>query len=200
MIEFDEQKHEYKVNGTKVPSVTEVTRFLHYDEASGANVYLRNEAARRGSAIHEATMLIDYGEHIPDEFPDDWFGYIEAYLRFLNDFKVEWLGIERQLAFIAEDRPVYAGTIDRYGYINGEMSVLDIKTGTKINHLAVEAQLEGYQQMLYQNEKIAAQKLYTLQLCKDGTYNLFRMKQTEGIFNTCLQIHFDMKNYKGEKI
>jgi len=221
MIEFDEKTHEYKLDGVVVPSVTQITRFLHYDEAQNANKWLRDEAARRGSAIHAATVLMDYGEDIPDDFPEEWRGYIKAYERFRRDFpQLEYRGIEEIIYsdgcnFYCES---YAGTVDRWGIQRnaGEETrcpvpfVLDIKTGSKINHAGVIAQLQGYEYILFDSkpefkqfydecdfENFAA--MLCLQLCKDGTYKLYDESFDEDLFEICINMNKAAKK-KGKKI
>lgn len=68
MIQFNEATHTYTKNGVILPSVTEITRFLAYDYKTD-RPWLAEEAARRGTAVHEACMLMDYGEE-PEELPE----------------------------------------------------------------------------------------------------------------------------------
>ena len=65
MLTFDEATHTYTLDGIQLPSVTEVTRFCAYDYKSD-RPWLAEAAARRGTAVHEACALIDYGEE-PEE-------------------------------------------------------------------------------------------------------------------------------------
>ena len=68
MLTFDEATHTYTLDGIQLPSVTEVTRFCAYDYKSD-RPWLAEAAARRGTAVHEACALIDYGEE-PEETPE----------------------------------------------------------------------------------------------------------------------------------
>ena len=68
MLTFDEATHTYTLDGVRFPSVTEVTRFCAYDYKS-ERPWLAEAAARRGTAVHEACALIDYGEE-PEETPE----------------------------------------------------------------------------------------------------------------------------------
>ena len=58
MITFDEAAHRYTVDGVEVPSVTEVCRFLSYDQKSD-KPWLAKAAADRGTRIHAACAAID---------------------------------------------------------------------------------------------------------------------------------------------
>ena len=65
MIQFHEASHTYTLDGVDLPSVTHICRFLAYDYKSD-KPWLAEAAARRGTAVHEACALIDYGEE-PEE-------------------------------------------------------------------------------------------------------------------------------------
>ena len=123
MLTFDEATHTYTLDGIQLPSVTEVTRFCAYDYKSD-RPWLAEAAARRGTAVHEACALIDYGED-PEETPEIA-GYLKAYRRFLKDWKPEWKLIECP---IADRNMKMAGTMDRFGIIHNAPAILDIKTG-----------------------------------------------------------------------
>ena len=82
MITFDEAAHRYTVDGVEVPSVTEVCRFLSYDQKSD-KPWLAKAAADRGTRVHAACAAIDYG--IDPEETEDISGYLKAYRRFLKD-------------------------------------------------------------------------------------------------------------------
>ena len=91
MIQFDEKSHTYTLDGVELPSVTHICRFLAYDYKSD-KPWLAETAARRGTAVHEACALIDYGE-TPEETPEIA-GYLKAYRRFLKDYRPDWELIE----------------------------------------------------------------------------------------------------------
>lgn len=181
MIQFIPETHTYLVDGTEVPSVTEITRFLGYDYKSD-RPWLAEIAARRGTAVHEACMLLDYGEE-PEEDPEIT-GYLTAYRRFLADYSPDWHGIERPLGNL---QCGYAGTLDRYGIIGNALCIVDLKTGQK--HLpALQAQLSGYWWLLVK-EKIEAEKLFGLYLRPDGTYELVPCEISLQTFNACAVLH-----------
>ena len=196
-IEFNEEKHEYRLNGVVVPSVTHICRFLNFDAvANNTNPWLRDYAADRGSRVHAYTVAIDYGEEL-DEVDADCVGYVEAYIRFLRDFKPEWTGIER---IVANERAGYAGTLDRLGTLRGAHVLLDIKTGSRINHAYCAAQLQLYDRALYAMGDTTMRALYVLQLAGDGTYKLYDLSGA-GIFfaTSCLSLDNNL-SYKGESL
>ena len=185
MLTFDEATHTYTLDGVQLPSVTEVTRFCAYDYKS-ERPWLAEAAARRGTAVHEACALIDYGEE-PEETPEIA-GYLKAYRRFLTDYKPEWQLIEHPMGSLALDAG-YAGTLDRFGTLNGGPAILDIKTG-QLHDAALSAQMTGYYQLL-QHERggVLFAELYALKLSKDGTYELRHVEPNSNLVNACRTLH-----------
>lgn len=180
-IVFDPFNHTYMIDGQILPSVTEITRFLAYDYKS-LQPWAAEIAARRGTAVHEACMLIDYGEE-PEE-NSEITGYLVAYRRFLSDYSPQWKGIEQPLGSLQSG---YAGTVDRYGTINDIPCIVDLKTGQK--HVpALTAQLNGYWWLLLKR-KFEAEKLYGLYLRNDGTYELVECEINMRTFNACSVLH-----------
>jgi len=193
MIYFDEATHTYTVDGQRLPSVTEICRFLSYDRKSD-KPWLAQQAADRGTRIHEACVLLDYGED-PEDDPEIA-GYLTAYRRFLHDYKPEWQGIETMLGSKSLG---YAGTCDRYGIINGRRVVLDIKTGASVNKVSVASQLDGYASLLWAKRGWCADSLFCLLLRKDGVYVLGEMPKELSAFVVCHRIHL-MLSQKGMTI
>ena len=166
-IEFNEEKHIYTVDGKRYPSVTDICSPITSDHYGEINQAVLEMAARRGTAVHEATELIDLGA-MPDDDPEID-GYINAYLDFLLDYQphweyIEWIGFNEVLG--------YCGTIDRAGEVGKEFWVLDIKTTaspTRENYIATCCQTRAYAMMLEAHRQITRKILY---LRKDGSYRL----------------------------
>ena len=183
MLTFDEATHTYTLDGVQLPSVTEVTRFCAYDYKSD-RPWLAEAAARRGTAVHEACALIDYGEE-PEETPEIA-GYLKAYRRFLKDWKPEWELIEHPMGSLEAG---YAGTLDRCGILNGGPAILDIKTG-QLYDAALKAQLAGYYTLYDTTVKLCPDmRFYALKLSKDGTYELREVPYNSSILAACITLH-----------
>ena len=192
---FDEEKHLYLYDGHIYPSVTEICAPLQsFADVSPA---ILQQAQRRGSQVHEYAQLIDYGVE-PDalEVEPELAGYVLAYMRFLRDYKPEWSMIEQPLVNTAEK---YAGTLDRFGKIDGRPWLVDLKTPAqpkRPTRISWACQLEGYSRML----ECDIYRRADLQLKKDGTYRLFFADEIESVdpadlFDTLLYIN---KVLKGE--
>lgn len=190
-LHFDEATHTYTVDGVRLPSVTEVTRFCAYDYKS-AQPWLAEAAARRGTAIHEACALIDYGEE-PEE-PPEISGYLTAYRRFLKDCHPNWELIEYPMGSLTLG---VAGTLDRFGTMGGESVLLDIKTG-QLHTVALRAQLTGYSRLLRElpDYEMIHPRAYALKLSKDGTYELRKVDFDCCLFETCKYLHNALERKK----
>ena len=187
-ITFNEERHEYVVDGLKIPSVSEIIRPLMVDVAEKGKPWLRDIAAERGTRIHEATMLLDYGEDIEVDY--DIAGYLKAYHRFLDDYNPKWEGIE---TIVYHDGLQYAGTVDRYGYIDGAKTLVDIKTGA-YNKYPMCAQLGAYITALAKMNGFRAERAFDLMLSKDGTYQIKYIDHVaSSLFVDCLAIYDTMK-------
>ena len=190
-ISFDPDTHTYTIDGVEVPSVTTVCRFLAYDQKSD-KPWLAREAADRGTRIHAACAMIDYGEEPEEDF--ETAGYLKAYRRFLKDYRPDWDGIEYIVGCAVLG---IAGTIDRFGTLyDGRTCILDIKTGSQLHDAPLRAQLTGYQWLLPPH--FTAKYLYALQLSKDGTYHLREVRPDGELLNACIYINNAVERNKAK--
>jgi hypothetical protein len=193
---FFESNHSYEVDGIKLPSVTEICRFLHY-EAAYADKESRDRAARRGTAVHEETALIDYGEEV--EVENEILGYVQAWRAFKRDYHVDVIEIERVVFgnVYVDDKPhPLCGTLDRVVEIRGKRYILDIKTGSKINKLALQAQLSAYA-YVYDDPTV---QLLGVHLRKDGTYTVYSPVKKPRLVENLYELHLEERraNYGGD--
>jgi len=199
-IEFDEKKHQYKVDGKVVPSVTEILEHLTAVGYGKVNPAILDEAKERGTAVHELTEAIDLG--FPPEYIDPAIeGYAVAYLKFLEDYDVEWDYVEHRFY---EPKMGFCGTIDRVGKIDGKDAILDIKTTSSPSvdqKIAVCCQTAAYDFGLGSEDGFDR---YALYLHSDGTYDFMSCSDYEdgkafnalGLFLTLCNLHKNIANIK----
>lgn len=192
MLKFYDENHIYELDGKVIPSVSEILRFMSREVYGDINKYILDHAAERGTAIHLATQEID--ETGQCEIDTIYAGYIEAYAKFLKEHEVRWHYTEKPLA---DGNKGYAGTLDRAGYVDGVFSIVDFKTVAAVKKSLVKAQLNGYHGLIKANNLEEVQKLYCLQLCKNGEYRLYDVKIDPSEFEACLYIHNSMKKKHG---
>ena len=191
---FYDDTHRYTVDGDEVPSVSEIIRFLTREVYNDTPQYFMDGAAARGTLVHRATESIDkYGTV---ECEDDIASYIQAYVQFLKDKTPEWEKIEWPIC----NEKKYAGTVDRYGELDGKRVVLDIKTTQNIS--GMHKLLYGVQLTLYKMAvelEHPVEELVVLQLKKDGSYKLIPIEENEPLALACLTMHEAIKNTKSKR-
>lgn len=165
MLTFIEETHEYFDDGVKLPSVTEICKFAHAGAYANAVPHLREVAAMRGTMIHEATVELDINGEV--EVPPELTGYINAYIDFKRDYNIKSWGLFEHP--VGSKELGYAGTLDRAGCIDDQITIVDLKTGTSIDKLTLLAQLCGYKRALPGK----VDRLMGVQLKKDGKYTVY---------------------------
>ena len=123
-LAFDTDAHEYRVDGRRVPSVTQVLEVLE-DFSSIPAAAL--EAARDfGSNFHIAANLEVRGELDHAELDDQLRPYVAGLRRFLDESGAVVLCAE-QPVYCAKHR--YAGTLDAVVEWHGRRCLIDWKSG-----------------------------------------------------------------------
>lgn len=161
--------------GERIPSVTEILSPLQEEAFAAINPAVLKAAADRGSLVHEICEAMDYGLDYEELLQPDLLPYVYAYEDFLEDYYCDWEGIEAQV----NNEGRYAGIVDRFGYVDNEPCVLDIKTvqsPTVEQKVSVSVQLEAYDAAIkstfpdYRDKDL---RHYALYLKKDGKYIVF---------------------------
>jgi hypothetical protein len=120
------------------------------------------------------------------ECPADVAGYVQAYVRFLQDHHPVWKLIEKPIYH--PDR-LYAGTLDRYGTLDGKAALVDIKTSHTVQKPLYGAQLNLYRMALGK----AVDALYVLHLKSDGAYRLVPIPTDDTAAQACITLHYALK-------
>ena len=184
---FFDQGHKYTLDGEELPSVSELCRFLSREIYGDVAQWRLDDAADRGTAVHKATEALDkYGKV---DVQDGILSYLQAYLKFRGEHTADWQKIE-YTAYHPAFR--YAGTIDRYGLIDGAAALLDIKTSYTIHKPLCAAQLNLYRWLL-EAQGLPVDKLFILHLKKDGTYKLLPFEQDNALPEALLTLHNALK-------
>ena len=122
-IEFDPQAHVYHIDGKERPGITEVLR----DQGLQDTTYYNRSAMERGSAVHEAIMLITRGMlGVADFDGSEIKGYVHAWQQFIDDTGAEIEDAER---LVGDDTLGYCTHVDAVIKLQGKRTVFDYKTG-----------------------------------------------------------------------
>lgn len=171
MLTFEEETHTYRVDGRRVPSVTQVLAPLFRWDLVPPETLERKRQI--GNALHRAIHLELSGFTIDAStidqsvmpFYNGWRAFrIECdYVPVLSEFRIHSL------------RSNYCGTLDSWGQLQGRPALIDWKTAATIDHAAVGAQTAGYLMALAeQGIGSLADGRFALQLLPNGRYKLHR--------------------------
>lgn len=123
---FQDEGHIYRLDGIEIPSVTTVIKEAGLSDFSKVNPELLERACKFGTAIHTAIQLSVKGTLDHDSLDSALLPYLNQYRAFCSDFQYTPKEMEYQ---VFNKNLGVAGTIDQLGYIQGELTLVDIKTG-----------------------------------------------------------------------
>lgn len=175
MIEFNAERHEYRVDGRLVPNVTSILAPLYDLDGIPRAVLERKRAI--GQAVHRAIELELQDDLDESTVHEDVAPYLPAWRRWRVDRGFELIASERKVA-----HPLYgyAGTLDLRGRLTIKFprekaapgpATIDLKTTFEVKD-PVGLQLAAYQGAEAAGGDPAAKRdrRLALQLKPDGTY------------------------------
>ena len=143
LLEFFDLNHEYRYNGERFVSVTQVlARFVVNFDRVPQPIML---AARdRGTAVHRAAHFyleddLDVSAFC-EEFPD-YAGYLQSLIALFDSGRLQIVCCERRVASVQYR---YAGTFDCLALMDGQATMLDWATGSP-SDVAKHLQLGAYE-------------------------------------------------------
>lgn len=186
LLTFNEENHEYLLNGSKLPSVTTVLQDTGIVDLSGIP-YLRLEAAREfGLAVHSACKLYDLDDLDEKTLDHNLRPYLDAWIMFKLETGIRLTKIEQP---IHSNKYRFAGTPDRVGDYRG-MTIVEIKS-TAVLAPATAIQTAGY--MLAENETAYPQikKRIAVLLQPDGRYKIesYKLGTDTNVFLSALSVY-----------
>src|SRR3989304_3846736 len=181
--EYNDEKHEYRIDGQIVGNVTSILQAAGlYDDS-----FFTEESRNRGKYVHKACLYYLQSDLDEDTIPDEYRGYIEAFKRFMSESDCK-PHLERCEIPLFSETLRYGGTPDMPCVLNGKESLVDITTG--IFTPAHSIQTAAYKNLLNHTDFIVS-KRYSLHLEKTGSYKLHEHmdRADEKIFMSCLNIY-----------
>jgi hypothetical protein len=134
----------------------------------------------RGTFIHKACELHDTGELDRETVDPVIFPYCTAYWRFLDETKFKPEVIEQRYTHRSYK---YTGRIDRAGHLNGNFSLIDIKSGVESETDKLQA---GAYWGLIEDVGVRVKNCFDLYLREDGSYRLKEVADHRKMFNVFL--------------
>lgn len=182
-LEYLEDGHIYTLDGERLPCVSDLCRFLSREVYREAPVWQMEAAAERGTAVHKAAEALDRTGRA--EIEDEHLPYLEAYAAFLREHEVSWELIE-----YPDYHPVlrYAGTLDRYGTVDGIKTLVDIKTTSQAQRPLCAASLNLYR-LILESRGMPVERMLILHLSKNGRYRMIPFDADNDIPYALLILH-----------
>lgn len=191
-LTFFDAGHVYEVDGQRIPSVSEIMRFASREVYSGIDQWRLDNAADRGTRVHDATLAIDANGSV--DIDADIAPYVEAYAKFIKKFRPHYIASELALA---DTRRWFAGRLDRCAIINRKCVLMDIKTSARVETRLVQAQLTAYAWLWERNRTEKLDELYVLHLMGDGQFRFRRIERDDEYWSALLTLQHKFTK-KGE--
>jgi hypothetical protein len=193
ILQYFDKGHIYMLEGKRIPCVSDLCRFLHREIYKEAPIWQLEAAADRGTKVHAATEVLDKTGQA--EIEDEYLPYLQAYAKFRQEHDVHWELIE-----YADYHPElrYAGTIDRYGLVDGIKTLMDIKTTYTVYRSLCGASLNLYRLILEARDK-QVERLLILHLRKDGTYRTVWIDIDDSVPMALITLHNTLKKKRRKK-
>lgn len=193
ILQYFDRGHIYMLGGERIPCVSDLCRFLHREIYKDAPHWQLEAAADRGTKVHAATESLDKIGRA--EIEDEYLPYLQAYVQFRQEHDVQWELIE-----YADYHPElrYAGTIDRYGLVDGIKTLADLKTTYTVYRSLCGASLNLYRLILEAREK-QVERLLILHLKKDGTYRTVWIDIDDSVPMALITLHNTLKKKRRKK-
>ncbi len=168
-LTFNEELHEYRLDGRVLPSVTQVLWSMgHIDTA-----WFTEESRIRGTLVHKLCELHDLGTLDVESIDPKLAGYLEAWKTFCRMTEIVWTSIEKKAHHPGGS---YAGTPDRRGITSkGKKILVDIKSGPF-------AQWHRWQIGGYLDMELADEAL-SVHLSPEGVFMVQYYDVTECLYN-----------------
>lgn len=159
-VVFNEEHHTYTLYGQELSGVTPIISWLFPDTYKGIPESVLANAAEYGSAVHKACEELDSLGMVNDEHKD----VVEAYQRIMQKAGLTpWVS-----EYLVSDEKNVASCIDKVVIDDGEYSLCDIKTTSKVHGLNVQIQLSIYAYLFeLQNPEQKIKNLYCIWLPKE---------------------------------
>lgn len=159
-LQFDKEMHVYTLGGRRIENVTSILK-----EAGLIDTMFYTEEGRQiGEAVHMAAEFLDRGIRFDRSALDPRVeGRLRAYERFKNDVAFVPEMVESRVYNPIHD---YCGSLDRVGSICGKRSLIDLKSGFRMDW-------HGLQGWAYDDcVDVHTSRVFGLYLRVKGTYDL----------------------------
>jgi len=181
-LRFDPVQHRYWTGPRELIAVTQVLLTAGVIDST----WFTPAARDRGARVHAALEQLE--RHEPCTIHTAYEPYLEGYRQFLRDAKPVWQGIETPVADLALG---YAGRPDRWGTLQRDPVVVEIKTGAVPPWAPL--QLVAYARLALDGKSAIRRRRLVVQLLPTGRYTtreypVINFGRDERVFLTALAV------------
>lgn len=187
-LAYDADAHEYRVDGERWPSVTEILQPLN--ELDGIPAEVLRRAADFGTNVHLAVHLINTGRLDRASLDEALAPYVHAWEQWLLDSGAVVVASEVR---VLHPTLRYAGTMDSCVRLKARgkttLHAVDVKTSATVPRTAA-LQTAAYREAYLRVRRDLHAKRYALHLRRDGTYRAIPYDDTRdwSYFTSCLNL------------
>ena len=168
MNTYNDELHEYKIDGVVVPGQSKIMEDLGVTDFSRVHPGILENAQDFGKEVHRVCQLYDLDNLIMDSVDPYIMPCLNGWIKFLKDHNPEMIHIEKPLY---SKKYMIAGTPDRLWIIKNE-GIGDIKTCTTINHKTTAIQTGIYDMLAAEDLGFKSKRNMCIHLPGNNDYNL----------------------------
>ena len=184
---YNEETHQYFVDGVEKPSVTEIAKPISAERLNALQMHLLEVARKRGTRCHELfEQFLLLGDLEGSDIEDEYIPYVKQFMLWARTYRPKVLFTEKQL--FGQD---FCGTADLVCEIDGKTIIVDYKTSSAVDKKSLSVQLEGYYR-LCRDYGMDIDDVYYLHIRKDG-YTFKQIKRDVLWFDLLLVHNKKMK-------
>lgn len=177
-IEFIESTHTYLVDGIVTPSVTNLIHNIYMpNQYSGISSSVLANAADYGNRVHSLIEQWNAAHTTPDWLKTKSYEMIalQTYISFETEYQIATSSQEQCVAYIYGDTALWAGKYDMLAYVNGKLSVVDIKTTAKYYPEYLSRQCTMYKMAIEQMTGEKVEDAWCVHLPKKGRKSMIHV-------------------------
>ena len=161
-LHFNEETHEYRLDGVILPSATQIISAMI---PTSASKFYTEAGRERGTAVHLACELYDAGELDETALDPRLVPYLSGWKKFLRETRVTIVDAEHRAA----SKYGFAGTRDRLAIDHkGDKILIDIKSSiAKPKWIGIQL---GFYQQLAEEQGHKIVERWSVHLPGDGTF------------------------------
>lgn len=168
-LEFNEQRHEYRIGGKVVPSVTSVIKAILPTKYEFAGEW----HMQRGTATHRACELFDNGVLDCESVDPEIEPRVRAWRKFREQMPMDMVANEKKLA---HEGLRFAGTIDRVFSNKKTLIVCDLKNSVTPH---VRLQLAAYSLLWTANGGKSINRAVAVELLETGAFKCHWIEKSD---------------------